>query len=139
MILLRWEENMSDWNVFYSSLAQSTAAFVGLLGAFIITKIINNEQQFNENKILIEDYIVVANNLKMRLKDRYFDWYNTRLRKKVFEKLEDASYDDKSILYKSPESIYEEYDFSEFDQKSEVLVAIKKQQEKLLGGNDEDE
>lgn len=130
---------MSDWNVFYSSLAQSTAAFVGLLGAFIITKIINNEQQFNENKILIEDYIVVANNLKMRLKDRYFDWYNTRLRKKVFEKLEDASYDDKSILYKSPESIYEEYDFSEFDQKSEVLIAIKKQQEKLLGGNDEDE
>lgn len=55
---------MSDWNVFYSSLAQSTAAFVGLLGAFIITKIINNEQQFNENKILIEDYIVNANNLK---------------------------------------------------------------------------
>ena len=130
---------MSDWNVFYSSLAQSTAAFVGLLGAFIITKIINNEQQFNENKILIEDYIVVANNLKMRLKDRYFDWYNTRLRKKVFEKLEDASYDDKSILYKSPESIYEEFDFSEFDQKSEVLVVIKKQQEKLLGGNYEDE
>lgn len=130
---------MSDWNVFYSSLAQSTAAFVGLLGAFIITKIINNEQQFNENKILIEDYIVNANNLKMRLKDRYFDWYNTRLRKKVFEKLEDASYDDKSILYKSPESIYEEFDFSEFDQKSEVLVVIKKQQEKLLGGNYEDE
>lgn len=130
---------MSDWSVFYSSLAQSTAAFVGLLGAFIITKIINNEQQFNENKILIEDYIVIANNLKMRLKDRYFDWYNTRLREKVFEKLKDASYEDKSILYKSPESIYEEYDFSEFDQKSEVLVAIKKQQEKLLGGNDEDE
>lgn len=130
---------MSDWSVFYSSLAQSTAAFVGLLGAFIITKIINNEQQFNENKILIEDYIVIANNLKMRLKDRYFDWYNTRLREKVFEKLKDASYEDKRILYKSPESIYEEYDFSEFDQKSEVLVAIKKQQEKLLGGNDEDE
>ena len=130
---------MSDWNVFYSSLAQSTAAFVGLLGAFIITKIINNEQQFNENKILIEDYIVNANNLKMRLKDRYFDWYNTRLRKKVFEKLEDASYDDESILYKSPEIIYDEYAFSEFDKKSEVLVAIKEQQEKLLGGNYEDE
>ena len=130
---------MSDWSVFYSSLAQSTAAFVGLLGAFIITKIINNEQQFNENKILIEDYIVIANNLKMRLKDRYFNWYNTRLREKVFEKLKDASYEDKGILYKAPESIYEEYDFSEFDQKSEVLVAIKKQQEKLLGGNDEDE
>ena len=31
------------------------------------------------------------------------------------------------------------FDFSEFDQKSEVLVVIKKQQEKLLGGNYEDE
>ena len=78
---------MSDWNVFYSSLAQSTAAFVGLLGAFIITKIINNEQQFNENKILIEDCIVTANNLKRRLKDRYFNWYNTRIREKALEKM----------------------------------------------------
>lgn len=130
---------MSDWNVFYSSLAQSTAAFVGLLGAFIITKIINNEQQFNENKILIEDCIVTANNLKMRLKDRYFNWYNTRIREKAFEKMEDNSYDDKNILYKSPEIIYNEYKFSEFDQKSEVLVAIKEQQEKLLGGNHENE
>ncbi|DAA97219.1 TPA: hypothetical protein CPT80_03270 [Candidatus Gastranaerophilales bacterium HUM_9] len=130
---------MSDWNVFYSSLAQSTAAFVGLLGAFIITKIINNEQQFNENKILIEDCIVTANNLKMRLKDRYFNWYNTRIREKAFEKIEDNSYDDNNILYKSPEIIYNEYKFSEFDQKSEVLVAIKEQQEKLLGGNHENE
>ena len=130
---------MSDWNVFYSSLAQSTAAFVGLLGAFIITKIINNEQQFNENKILIEDCIVTANNLKMRLKDRYFNWYNTRIREKAFEKMEDNSYDDKNIFYKSPEIIYNEYKFSEFDQKSEVLVAIKEQQEKLLGGSHENE
>ncbi|CCY62903.1 putative uncharacterized protein [Clostridium sp. CAG:967] len=130
---------MSDWNVFYSSLAQSTAAFVGLLGAFIITKIINNEQQFNENKILIEDCIVTANNLIMRLKDRYFNWYNTRIREKAFEKMEDNSYDDKNILYKSPEIIYNEYKFSEFDQKSEVLVAIKEQQEKLLGGSHENE
>ena len=130
---------MSDWNVFYSSLAQSTAAFVGLLGAFIITKIINNEQLFNENKILIEDCIVTANNLKMRLKDRYFNWYNTRIREKAFEKMEDNSYDDKNILYKSPEIIYNEYKFSEFDQKSEVLVAIKEQQEKLLGGSHENE
>lgn len=130
---------MSDWNVFYSSLAQSTAAFVGLLGAFIITKIINNEQQFNENKILIEDCIVTANNLKMRLKDRYFNWYNTRIREKAFEKMEDNSYDDKNILYKSPEIIYNEYKFSEFDQKSEVLVAIKEQQKKLLGGSHENE
>ena len=43
------------------------------------------------------------------------------------------------MMYKSPEIIYNEYKFSEFDQKSEVLVAIKEQQEKLLGGNHENE
>lgn len=53
--------------------------------------------------------------------------------------MEDNSYDDKNILYKSPEIIYNEYKFSEFDQKSEVLVAIKEQQEKLLGGSHENE
>lgn len=129
------EVYMSDWSIFYSSLAQSTAAFVGLLGAFIITKIINNEQQFNENKILIEDYIVTSNNLKKKLKDRYFAWYNKRIREKAFEKMEDDAYDNKSILHKSPDKIYEEYDFSEFDQKSDVLTKIKEYQDKLLNGD----
>ena len=69
---------MLDWNVFYSSLAQSTAAFVGLLGAFIVTKIVNNEQQYKESKVIIEEYIIIANNLKTRLKNRSFDWYNKR-------------------------------------------------------------
>lgn len=126
---------MSDWNIFYSSLAQSTAAFVGLLGAFIITKIISNEQQFNENKILIEDYVVIANSLKMRLKGRYFNWYNSKIREKIFNEIEDALFEDESILSKSPEEIYEEYGFSKFDSKSEVLRAIEEKQTKLLGGN----
>ena len=126
---------MTDWSVFYSSLSQSTAAFVGLLGAFIITKIINNEQQFNENKVLIEDYIVTANNLKKKLNDRYFAWYNERIKTKAFEQIEDTSFNNRNILYKSPEEIYDEYNFSEFDNKSDLLIKIKEYQKELLKGN----
>ena len=32
-----------DWNWFFSSLAQSTAAIVGLIGAFVFTKMVNSE------------------------------------------------------------------------------------------------
>jgi len=35
-----------DWNWFFSALAQSTAAIVGLIGAFVFTKIVNNQAAF---------------------------------------------------------------------------------------------
>jgi hypothetical protein len=34
---------------FFSALAQSTAAIVGIFSAFIITKMISNQSKFNEN------------------------------------------------------------------------------------------
>lgn len=128
---------MLDWNVFYSSLAQSTAAFVGLLGAFIITKIVNNEQQYNDSKVAIEEYLIIANNLKERLKNRSFDWYNERTKESVLDKFEEDSYKNKEILYEAPEEIYDKYNFSRFDNKQEILECIKKTQKKIIGGDDE--
>lgn len=36
-----------DWNWFFSSLAQSVAALVGVFSAFVITKIVNNQSEFS--------------------------------------------------------------------------------------------
>ncbi len=128
---------MLDWNVFYSSLAQSTAAFLGLLGAFIITKIVNNEQQYNESKVTIEEYLIIANNLRERLKNRSFDWYNERTKESVLDKFEEDSYKNKTILYEAPEEIYDKYSFSRFDNKQEILKCIETKQKKILRGNNE--
>lgn len=128
---------MLDWNVFYSSLAQSTAAFVGLLGAFIITKIVNNEQQYNDSKVSIEEYLIIANNLKERLKNRSFDWYNERTKESVLDKFEEDSYKNRDILYEAPEEIYDKYNFSRFDNKKEILECIKNTQKKIIRGDDE--
>lgn len=37
-----------DWNYFYSSLALSVAALVGIFSAFIITKVISNQSEFEK-------------------------------------------------------------------------------------------
>jgi len=69
-----------DWNWFFSSLAQSDAAIVGLFGAFIITKIINNEQNFNLNKQKIEFFLTLA----LKYKNKYSNFINKRI--KTFNK-----------------------------------------------------
>lgn len=54
-----------DWNWFLSSFAQSTAAIVGLFGAFVITKIINNEKEYKthsaKSQYLLNQSVLLKN------------------------------------------------------------------------------
>lgn len=47
-------EIIVDWNWFFSALAQSFAAIVGLIGAFLATKILNSETSFKKRQALAE-------------------------------------------------------------------------------------
>ena len=62
-----------DWNWFFSSLAQSTAAIVGLFGAFIITKIINNEKEYKTNTAKIENLLHQSSLLKKEVNFPFFE------------------------------------------------------------------
>lgn len=53
-----------DWNWFFSSLAQSSAAIVGFFGAFTITKILSNETAFSEKKNRLKELLSVAEKIK---------------------------------------------------------------------------
>lgn len=53
-----------DWNWFFSSLAQSTAAIVSIFGAFIIAKILSNQNTFSKKKNRIKELIVSAKKIK---------------------------------------------------------------------------
>jgi hypothetical protein len=65
-----------DWNWFYSAAAQSAAAIVGIFGAFIFTKIINNQTQFNQRRERLANLLQDARRLKDEAGNRYFAWYN---------------------------------------------------------------
>lgn len=124
---------MQDWNWFFSSLAQSTAAFVGLLGAFIITKIINNEQKFKENKDKIQTMAIYSKNIKRKLDDRYFGWYNERTREEAMDDIKDDFRKDKRILQKPSVELFRDYNFSPFDNKEEATKEIDAFKEKYKG------
>lgn len=112
---------MIDWNWFFSALAQSTAAIVGLLGAFIFTKILNNEQKYNENKERIQELITHSKYLKKKVKNRYFKWYNERMRENALDEIQDNA---NEAYEKSNEELYQEYNFSPFDNKDAIIKDI---------------
>lgn len=118
-----------DWNWFFSSLSQSTAAIVGLFGAFIFTKIINNEQKFNENNSKIQDFITDSNNLIRQLSNRRFEWYNLRVNEDAFDDMEETFQKNEDELNLKTEELYEKYNFSPFSEKKEVLELI---EEKII-------
>lgn len=115
---------MKDWNWFFSSLSQSTAAIVGLFGAFVFTKIINNEQKFNQNKEKIQELILYSNHLKRKLTDRRFNWYNERMRELAIEEMEESIDKNAKLLLSSLDELRNEFNFSPFDNPQNIEKEI---------------
>ena len=67
-----------DWNWFFSALAQSCAAIVGLMGAFIFTKIVGNQASFRQRRTDYESLEIEAQRLVQELDRRWFEWYNQK-------------------------------------------------------------
>ncbi len=66
----------SDWNWFFSSVAQSSAAIVGIFAAFIITKIINNQLEFDKLTRYTEGIISESEKLIEQSRATRIAWYN---------------------------------------------------------------
>jgi len=64
-----------DWNWFFSSIAQSAAAIVGIFGAFIITKVLSNQAQFGEKSGRFQSLRTNAAKLVDSADNLAFAWY----------------------------------------------------------------
>jgi hypothetical protein len=82
---------MMDWNWFFSSVAQSSAAIVAVFSAFIITKIINNQSQFESNKRRIKKLLNESLRYKELATYRRIGWYSQYLFEKEIKKMDDPS------------------------------------------------
>lgn len=112
-----------DWNWFFSSIAQSSAAIVGLFGAFIITKIINNQNDFNLNFNRCNEYMAKSVKLKERADSLNFQWYNENKRKVEIDKILKEIKETGEIL--SPTDYYLKYNFSIYDNRELIFNDIK--------------
>ena len=93
-----------DWNWFFSAFAQCGAAIIGIFGAFIISKILNNTNRFHELQNELKNIEFTHHDLFKRLKqvsfDDYFE-YVIKTNQKIYELFESGKLDEsaKTIKY----------------------------------------
>ena len=118
-----------DQNWFFSAIAQSAAAIVGIFSAFIFTKIINNQQEFAKNKVKIKELFSHSQKLIDDLSIRYFDLFNKNRLKEALDDLEADVREERKIL--PPEECISKYNFTIFLTREELMNAITEKLEML--------
>ena len=111
-----------DWNVFFSTVSQSFGSIIGIFCAFLITKIISNQSDFNLLKNKYKIGILESINLKDKISTRYFDWYNERRSDNACAELKKEI--ENISEFKSAYEYYSELNFSPFQNKDEVIFSI---------------
>ena len=111
----------TDWNWFFSSVAQSAAAIVGIFGAFIVTKILANQSAFAEKGRRIQELITLGNKLDDATSRLSFEWYHKHDSASEIEDLEKLLEKDET---EDPESLYEKLRFSPYIAKADALQTV---------------
>lgn len=111
----------TDWNWFFSSVAQSAAAIVGIFGAFIVTKILANQTAFAEQILRIQELITLGQKLAEASSRLSFDWYHRNDSADELERLEKLLEEDDS---QTPEALYEKLRFSPYIPMADAIATI---------------
>lgn len=111
----------TDWNWFFSSVAQSAAAIVGIFGAFIATKILANQSAFAEKSLRIQELITSGQKIVDASSRLSFDWYHRHDSadelgdlEKLLEKNDDQT----------PEALYDKLRFSPYIARADAIETI---------------
>jgi hypothetical protein len=113
--------SVGDWNWFFSSLAQSVAALVGVLAAFMIARLLNSQAEFSRNASRADELLIGAERLRDAVKIRYFDWYNGRTNNAAIARVV-ADLNDEPDLF--PEQRYQKAGFSVYTPRNEAVKTI---------------
>ncbi len=68
-----------DWNWFFSSFSQSAAALIGIIAAFIISKLLNLNEKIDTLIDHFDDLVIEYEKIKSGLAIRSFSWYNENI------------------------------------------------------------
>jgi hypothetical protein len=64
-----------DWNWFFSSFSQSAAALIGIIGAFIISRLLGLNEKISATISHFDQLLIDFNHLKASISIRHFSWY----------------------------------------------------------------
>lgn len=102
-----------DWNVFFSTISQTSGAIVGIFAAFLITKIISNQSDFSKLKNEATHHLIDSETAESEAKTRNFDWYNKIKRNEAIDNLEYDILSQRKIPHIS--ECWTKYKFSPYD------------------------
>lgn len=111
----------TDWNWFFSSLAQSAAAIVGIFGAFIVTKILANQSAFAEKSLRIQELITSGQKIADASSRLSFDWYHRHDSASELGDLEKLLEKDDELV---PEALYNKLRFSPYIARADAIETI---------------
>lgn len=111
----------TDWNWFFSSVAQSAAAIVGIFGAFIVTKILANQSVYAEKNRRMQELITLGEKLVDATSRLTFEWYHKHDSASEIEDLEKLLEKDET---EAPESLYEKLRFSPYIARADAIQTI---------------
>jgi len=113
---------LMDWNIFFSTISQTSGAIVGIFSAFLITKVVANQSDFNINKEKIILFLEESKFLKDECLVRKFEWYNNIIAKLQIEDIDEYYINNRRIL--SVDEYYKHCTFSPFESRAETLNII---------------
>lgn len=111
----------TDWNWFFSSVAQSAAAIVGIFGAFIVTQILANQSAYADKSRRMQELITLGEKLVDATGRLAFDWYHKHDTANEVVDLEELLKEDET---EEPESLYAKLRFSPYIAKADVIQTI---------------
>jgi hypothetical protein len=65
-----------DWSWFFSSFSQCSAALIGIIAAFIISKLLGESEKLEFLTKEIEELFIKKNDIILKFNNRNFDWYD---------------------------------------------------------------
>lgn len=121
-----------DWNWFFSTLSQSTAAIVGIFGAFIIAKIFSNQTSFIEKSNKIKSLEIESKRIIDKASTIDFDWYNEQINDAAYRSAANSiakieSEDIDLHIDEEVNAIYGDSRFSLFSDKEEIKAKLKEE------------
>lgn len=112
-----------DWNWYFSTLSQSAAAIVGIFGAFVITKILNNQTVYEQKVSHSKRVLIDCKRVSDSARALSVNWYIERIASK---ELEDIRLLVRNGEMYSIENYYDQADFSIYMTREVAFGAISK-------------
>jgi hypothetical protein len=86
-----------DWNWFFAAFAQCGAALIGIIAAFIISKLLGESDKYETIYRKLELLLLKKSDLINKLSHRHFDWYdkiNIKYSYQIKEAIENGEFND---------------------------------------------